>query len=86
MSNIIFTARDAKNNFGRLLDEARDRPVSIEKHGRKVAVVMSVRAYEEFEAARDSYWGNAASRAEKQGYIGTAKSAQVLKKALNARD
>lgn len=81
-----FTAKEAKNNFGRLLDEARERPVSIKKHGRKVAVILSVRAYEEFEAARDSYWGRAAERAHKQGFIGVKKSNKLLKEALNARD
>lgn len=40
------SARDAKNAFGLLLDTARAEPVSIEKHGRPVVVVLSV---EEFE-------------------------------------
>lgn len=85
MTTTTFTAKEAKNNFGRLLDEARDRPVSIERHGRNVAVVLSFRAYEEFESARDAYWGRAALRAEKSGSIGVAKSARILRKALNAR-
>lgn len=40
------SARDAKNSFGLLLDTARAEPVSVEKHGRPVVVVLSV---EEFE-------------------------------------
>ena len=40
------SARDAKNAFGLLLDKARAEPVTVEKHGRPVVVVMSV---EEFE-------------------------------------
>ena len=40
------SARDAKNAFGLLLDTARAEPVTIEKHGRAVVIVMSV---EEFE-------------------------------------
>lgn len=40
------SARDAKNAFGLLLDTARAEPVSVEKHGRPVVVVLSV---EEFE-------------------------------------
>ncbi|WP_323130971.1 type II toxin-antitoxin system Phd/YefM family antitoxin [Sinorhizobium medicae] len=40
------SARDAKNAFGMLIDSARAEPVAIEKHGRKVVVVMAV---EEFE-------------------------------------
>lgn len=40
------TAKDAKNNFGLLLDCARAEPVQVNKHGRPVVVVVSV---EEFQ-------------------------------------
>ncbi len=40
------SAREAKNSFGRLIDMARAEPVTIEKHGRAVAVVI---AFEEYE-------------------------------------
>jgi prevent-host-death family protein len=40
------SAKDAKNGFGLLLDTARAEPVTIEKHGRRVAVVLSVEKYE----------------------------------------
>ncbi len=40
------TAKDAKYGFGRLIDLARAEPVTVEKHGRPVVVVVAV---EEFE-------------------------------------
>jgi len=40
------SAREAKNGFGWLLDTARAEPVTIEKHGRPVVVVLSTEAYE----------------------------------------
>jgi len=40
------SAKDAKNAFGLLLDTARAEPVTIEKHGRRVAVVLSVEEYD----------------------------------------
>jgi prevent-host-death family protein len=40
------SAREAKNRFGYLIDIARHEPVSIEKHGRPVVVVVSVEEYE----------------------------------------
>lgn len=40
------SARDAKNSFGRLIDLTRAAPVSIDKHGRPVVVVLSVEEYE----------------------------------------
>lgn len=84
MNASVFTAKEAKNNFGRLIDEARQRPVAIKKHGRRVAMVLSVEAYDEFEAARDSFWGAAAAQAEKNGFVGTTRSARILKQALDA--
>ncbi|MFD1747036.1 type II toxin-antitoxin system Phd/YefM family antitoxin [Rhizobium helianthi] len=40
------SAKDAKNAFGLLIDTARAEPVTVEKHGRPVVVVLSI---EEFE-------------------------------------
>lgn len=40
------SARDAKNRFGYLIDTARQEPVSVEKHGRPVVVVISIEDYE----------------------------------------
>lgn len=39
-------AREAKLQFGRLIDTARAEPVVVEKHGRPVVVVMAVEEYE----------------------------------------
>jgi prevent-host-death family protein len=40
------SARDAKYNFGRLIDMARASAVTVEKHGRPVVVVVAVEEYE----------------------------------------
>lgn len=40
------SARDAKNAFGLLLDNARAEPVTVRKHGRAVVVVLSIEEYE----------------------------------------
>lgn len=45
-------ARDAKTRFGELLDTAQREPVMIEKHGRPVAVVVSVEDYTALEAMK----------------------------------
>jgi prevent-host-death family protein len=52
------SAKDAKYGFGRLIDLARSEPVTVEKHGRPVVVVMAV---EEYERLRESADGTAAS-------------------------
>ncbi len=43
------TAKDAKNRFGQLLDDAQRGPVTIEKYGRPFAVVQS---YEDYQMAQ----------------------------------
>jgi prevent-host-death family protein len=56
------SARDAKDRFGLLLDTARAEPVVIEKHGRRVAVVLAV---EEFERLKELENGKPKSRTGK---------------------
>jgi len=46
------SAKDAKNAFGLLLDTARAQPVTIQKHGRGVVVVLSVEEYERLSKDR----------------------------------
>lgn len=40
------SAKDAKYEFGRLIDLARAEPVAVTKHGRTVVVVVAVEEYE----------------------------------------
>ena len=47
-----FSAHEAKARFGQLLDTARREPVTIEKHGRAVAVVISKEEFDDIETMR----------------------------------
>ncbi len=42
------SAKKAKDGFGLLLDTARAEPVTLEKHGRPMVVVLSTEKYERF--------------------------------------
>jgi prevent-host-death family protein len=44
------SARAAKHNFGRLMDMARAEPVTVEKHGQPVVVVLAVEEHERLKA------------------------------------
>lgn len=49
----IFSASDAKNRFGQLLDMAQAGPVRVQRQGRDVAVVLSPEEFRRLaEAAR----------------------------------
>ncbi len=58
------SAKDAKNGFGRLIDVARAEPVTIEKHGRGVVVVMAVEEYERL-ASKSAKGGKTAAELRK---------------------
>jgi len=45
-------AKEAKNNFGELMDTAQREPVTIERRGRAVAVVISAKEYEQIKLER----------------------------------
>jgi len=45
-------AKEAKNNFGEMLDTVQREPLTIEKHGRAVAVVMSAKDYQQMKLER----------------------------------
>lgn len=49
------SAKDAKYNFGRLIDTARAEPVVIEKHGRPVVVVLAIEEYQRLVAIEGSH-------------------------------
>ena len=47
-----FSAKKAKQHFGELMDTVQREPVSIEKHGRPVAVMISEVEYERMKLER----------------------------------
>ena len=81
------TAKDAKNNFGALLENAQRSPVGITKNGRKVAVLISSIDYERFEELEDLLWAEKAIRSSKAGFLSSKKSDALLNEILtNALD
>lgn len=49
----VFSASDAKNRFGQLIDMAQAEPVRVQRQGRDIAVVMSPEEFRRLaEAAR----------------------------------
>ena len=81
-----FTAKDAKNQFGRLLDTARSEPVLIAKHGRPVAVVVAFEEYERLDEVEKSYWRGKAIEADDEGYLGARASDDLIKDHLDFKN
>jgi len=79
-------AKEAKDEFGRLLDTARREPVRIEKHGRAVAVVLSTEEYERLEAIEDAWWALRAKSVTAEGFLGAEASERLLRDLARAED
>lgn len=80
IKNHMIDAREAKNNFGALLDAAQRRPITIRKHGRKVAIMLSPEEWALFEHMEDIVWGEKAMKAMKNPkFLGHKKSMAFLK-------
>lgn len=63
----IATATEVKHRLGSFLDAAQREPVTIEKSGRKVAVLLSAEEYDRLQTIEDSWWGERARIAEASG-------------------
>lgn len=51
----ILNASDAKREFGEALIKAQQGPIGINKNGKPVAVMLSVKAYAELQAFREQH-------------------------------
>ena len=78
-----YTAKDAKNNLGQLMDAAQREPVVIEKHGRPTVVVMSAAQYKLEQERRAKLLRYELARGEASG-IAESFSWEELEAALDA--
>jgi prevent-host-death family protein len=77
---VQMTAREAKNNFGELLDTAQREPVTITRQGRAVAVLVSQQEYARLQALEDAHWAAHADAALRQAkFLGSEASLIALK-------
>ena len=78
------TAKEARGQLGRVMEDSQHEPVRIMKNGRPYSVVVSATQYEQLEMIEDAYWAKRAVEAEKDGFIGVKESKTLIQKLLNA--
>lgn len=61
-----FTAAEAKNKFGELVDLARSTPVAITKYDRPVLVVLAIEEFERLQAIDRAADSGTNSRSKRQ--------------------
>lgn len=81
----VLAAAEAKNSFGKMIDIVQKEPVTIEKKGRAVAVVLSMEEYSNFELLEDQWWANKAEEAIKEEFMDTEESEKLMQKILNVK-
>jgi antitoxin Phd len=79
-------AKEAKNAFGRMLDAVQREPVTIAKHGRAVAVILSLEEYQRLEALDDAYWAARAQQGAEGDWLGPEASEKWLNESRDAED
>jgi len=77
-------ATDVKNKFGQMLETVMSEPVTIEKNGRPVAVMMSMAEYERLMEIEDRYWGEKALKALEEGFASDAETKALIEGKLGA--
>ncbi len=77
-------ASDVKNRFGQMLETAMTEPITIEKKGRPVAVMMSIKEYERLTEIEDRYWSDKALKAVQEGFLTEEETKAWLEKKLRA--
>ncbi|HMX47207.1 MAG TPA: type II toxin-antitoxin system Phd/YefM family antitoxin [Candidatus Obscuribacter sp.] len=76
------TATELKTKTGETLDAAQEEPISIEKNGRPIAVILPQADYERLIKLENDYWLARVEAAEKSGYIGTEATTALFKEML----
>ena len=81
-----YTAKDAKNRFGQLIDDVKSSPVSITRNGRNVAVMISTSDAKLLDhlaqCLEEKYWSDRIAEAEEGGYLSIEESNKILQDAL----
>jgi antitoxin Phd len=80
------TATEIKNRLGQFLARVAVEPVTIEKNGRPVAVLLAYEEYEALQRSDDHFWGEAVRAAEAEGFLSAEDSLGYVQRGLADQD
>ena len=80
------TATEVKNRFGEFLDRAQKEPITVERSGRAVAVLLAQDEYERLQTMDDHFWSARALEAERSGFVGHEEAMRLLTERLSFLD
>ncbi|MDZ4834014.1 MAG: type II toxin-antitoxin system Phd/YefM family antitoxin [Candidatus Melainabacteria bacterium] len=76
------TATELKTKTGETLDAAQKEPITIEKNGRPIVVIVPQADYERLTKLENDYWLARVEASESSGYIGTEDTTAFFKEML----
>ena len=81
----IISARDARSKFAEILDSSRDHPITIQKHEKDFAVLLSTDRYKELVRMEEEMLTILAREIDnKSEYLNKKESKDVIDDILNA--
>jgi prevent-host-death family protein len=78
----IINSREAQSNFSELMMKVIKEPIVIQKHGKPAAVLISPEEFEKFQKLEELYWALKVEEAEKNGYLSSQDSDNLLNNIL----
>lgn len=78
----IITATELKTKTSEALETAQREPITIEKNGRPVAVILAQADYERLLKLENDYWLARIEAGERSGYTGAEASQAFFKEKL----
>lgn len=75
-----------RHRFGEHLERLAREPVTVEKGGRPVAVVVSVQEWERLQALDDAWWAHTANAAARRGFLDPDETTKWLNSRLAEDD
>ena len=78
-------ATEIKNNMGQYFQLAMAEPISVERNGHPIAILLSANEYERLTRIEDAYWGEKAKAAEAEGFLSKEKTKKFMKASLNVK-
>lgn len=75
-----------RHRLGEHLEHVAREPLTVEKGGRPVAVVLSIHEWEHLQALEDAWWAREADAAAARGFLSPDETAHWLKSRLAQDD
>jgi PHD/YefM family antitoxin component YafN of YafNO toxin-antitoxin module len=78
-------ATEMKNKMGQYFQLAMAEPISVQRNGHPIAILLSVNEYERLTRIEDAYWGEKTKAAEAEGFLSEKETKEFMKASLNVK-